>query len=143
MRELDNTDKRRNGRIEEDRVIVENYFGRVKTLWGMAERTYRLRDDMYHSYMKLCFAFTNFHISIMPLREDDGDVERSYYRRILYHHKKVAQKRKERQEKTRRRKKARRSMTQAATDTNTSMSDLDSSDLEDLCESEDDEDDDE
>ena len=31
-RELDATDKRRNGRIKNDRVMVENFFGRLKTL---------------------------------------------------------------------------------------------------------------
>ena len=84
MHELDKMDQQRNGCIEEDRVIVESYCGHVKTLWGMAEHTYCLCDYMYHSYMKLCFAFANFHLSIIPLCKDDGKVECNYYQPILY-----------------------------------------------------------
>ena len=109
----------------------------------MAERTYRLRDNMYDSYMKLCFAFANFHITIMPFREDDGNIERNYYQRIIQQYKEAVKKRKARQDKSRRREKARRTLTCATNESNGSVSDLDSSDMEGMDESKNDQQDNE
>ena len=38
--ELDGNDVIRNNKLEQDCVIVENYFGRMKQLWGQMEKTF-------------------------------------------------------------------------------------------------------
>ena len=82
-RDLDSDDKKKNNRIENDRVIVENFFGRMKTIWGTTEQTFRFRDDLYAPYFKLCVALTNYHIGILPLRKEDGIIESNYYKRMI------------------------------------------------------------
>ena len=81
-RNLDQDDKERNADLEQDRVIVENFFGRLKLLWGQMDEQYRLGPKMYKPIMFVAVALTNFHISLLPLRKDDGDVERNYNQRM-------------------------------------------------------------
>ncbi|KAF0692854.1 Aste57867_16100 [Aphanomyces stellatus] len=50
-------EERQNDCIATDRVIVENLFGRVKTLWGVCPEKYPL---------------TNLHVRFHPLRAEDG-----------------------------------------------------------------------
>ena len=81
--DLDSTNKKKNRRIEEDRVLVENYFGRTKLLWGMAKQTFQLKDDLYDPTMAICFALTNYHVSLLPLCNKDVMVEDNYNRRLI------------------------------------------------------------
>lgn len=123
-RDLDHDDLRKNDNIEHDRVIVENYFGRNKGLWGAAERRYRLEDDMYGKYMQFCFGLTNYHVSLLPLRADDGDVERNYYARLRDRYEVATAKRKAQQDKSRRRHKARRLVAMATANNDGDLSDI-------------------
>ncbi|RHZ28019.1 hypothetical protein DYB31_012287 [Aphanomyces astaci] len=67
-------DIRSNDRIASDRVIVENFFGRMKTLWAVCGETYRWSRDNYDVLFQTCMALTNVHIRLHPLRADDGEV---------------------------------------------------------------------
>ncbi|KAF0684580.1 Aste57867_23451 [Aphanomyces stellatus] len=60
-------EERQNDRIATDRVIVENLFGRVKTLWGVCSEKYPL---------------TNLHVRFHPLRAEDGKVNAQYINRL-------------------------------------------------------------
>ncbi|RHY82233.1 hypothetical protein DYB26_008986 [Aphanomyces astaci] len=62
-----------NDKIASDRVIVENFFGRLKTLWSVVGDTYTWKRENYDPYFQTCVAFTNLHIRFLPLREVDGD----------------------------------------------------------------------
>ena len=40
--------------------------------------SYKLRHDMYRPLSRFCYALTNFHISLFPLRREDGKFEKNY-----------------------------------------------------------------
>ncbi|RHX98719.1 hypothetical protein DYB25_013612, partial [Aphanomyces astaci] len=70
---LDAHDMDRNHDISSDRVVVENFFGRVCTLWKISLATYTWGEKNYNTIQRTTFALTNFHLSLMPLRaEDEG-----------------------------------------------------------------------
>lgn len=63
--------KESNIAISHDRIIVENYFGRMKSLWGLLSTKYRRDEDTYDTWMTLGVAMTNYSIHIRPLRAED------------------------------------------------------------------------
>ena len=73
---------KKNNKIENNRVIVENFFGRMKTIWGAAELTFCFQDKLYTLYFKMCVALTNYHIGILPLRKEDEVIKQNYYKRM-------------------------------------------------------------
>jgi hypothetical protein len=77
--ELTREDVERNVRVSSDRVIVENYFGRVCSLWKISRSTYRWSHNSYDVVTRITFALTNFHVSLMPLRAADGE----YYKQAV------------------------------------------------------------
>ena len=68
----------RNAKIKHDRVIVENYFGQMKKLWGYMDLQFRLDPKKYNAFFKFCVNLTNYHVSLMPLCCNDGAVKRNY-----------------------------------------------------------------
>ncbi|ETW06324.1 hypothetical protein H310_02608 [Aphanomyces invadans] len=76
---LELSEVERNKNISSDRVIVENFFGRVCMLWKVSYATFVWGHDMYSMIQRLTFALTNFHVSLLPLR--DGDA--AWYRSVL------------------------------------------------------------
>ena len=130
-RVLDHDDKRRNKKLEATRVIVENYFGRMKTLWGAMEQTYRLRDSMYGPYVRMCVGLTNYHISLMPLRKEDGVVEANYRQRLLDQWKRATRKRKAQQEHSRATTRARSNATAETMESDGDVGDIDGNNAED------------
>jgi hypothetical protein len=71
-----------NDRIAHDRVIVENFFGRMCTLWSICSDKYRWDERKYDTFFRLCVAMTNYHIRIMPLRQGDGVNHGNYTKRL-------------------------------------------------------------
>ncbi|RHY04543.1 hypothetical protein B5M09_013080 [Aphanomyces astaci] len=76
---LDPEDIVRNRRVSSDRVVVENFFGRVCSLWKVSYATFTWSTKFYDDIQRLTFALTNFHVSLLPLRETD----RHWYRSVL------------------------------------------------------------
>ncbi|RHY36801.1 hypothetical protein DYB34_013733, partial [Aphanomyces astaci] len=74
---LDAHDMDRNHDISSDRVVVENFFGRVCTLWKISLATYTWGEKNYNTIQRTTFAFTNFHLSLMPFRAEDKGFYRS------------------------------------------------------------------
>nr|CCA15438.1 AlNc14C11G1380 [Albugo laibachii Nc14] len=70
-------DTQRNIRVSSDRVLIENYFGRVTALWKVSRSIYIWSEAMYDSISRLTFALTNFHVSLMSLRASDGELYKS------------------------------------------------------------------
>jgi len=60
-----------NRNVSSDRIIVENYFGRLCSLWEICSRKYRWSEALYDPIFKLCVALTNYHIEKHPLRNED------------------------------------------------------------------------
>ncbi|RHY20761.1 hypothetical protein DYB32_009959 [Aphanomyces invadans] len=61
-----------NQRIATDRIIVENWFGRNYTLWGIVSDKYNWSNDLYDPIFRLCAGLTNYHIRFTPLRTEEA-----------------------------------------------------------------------
>lgn len=59
-------------KLESDRIIVENYFGRMHSLWNITTARYKWNEGFYDTIMAMCIALTNVHVDKLPLRADDG-----------------------------------------------------------------------
>lgn len=90
---LSPADMEANDNISSDRVIVENFFGRLKTLWSVTGSCYKWDRAIYDMLFECCVAFTNVHIGFNPLRPDDSNEYRRYMRRVKHIAKKAAEKR--------------------------------------------------
>ena len=76
---LDQDDILENKRIAKRRIIVENWFSRLKLLWGKMNQKLRNKKGSeihveYDMNWTFCAALTNFHISKHPLRENEPGV---------------------------------------------------------------------
>jgi hypothetical protein len=77
--ELTNEEIQRNKRVSSDRILVENYFGRMSKLWSIMSDTFRWSHDKYDMIATISCALTNYHTSLTPLIAQDG----SYYNLTL------------------------------------------------------------
>ena len=75
-RELSQEENNINNRIESDRIIVENFFGRAKGLFGIIATRFRgdKKNHLKH-IIPICMSLTNYHISIHPLRQEEEQRE--------------------------------------------------------------------
>ncbi|KAE9040674.1 hypothetical protein PR002_g4857 [Phytophthora rubi] len=76
--ELQNNDK-----IAHDRVIVENFFGRLKTLWGVCSHKWEWDDKSYNMFFRACVVLTNYSVRCCPLRREDGECFLRYEARLI------------------------------------------------------------
>lgn len=60
-----------NEKVSFDRIIVERWFGRLKTLWGIMFVPFQLKQSKYQKYYMICAALTNMHIMNHPLTAND------------------------------------------------------------------------
>ncbi|ETV66743.1 hypothetical protein H257_16836 [Aphanomyces astaci] len=77
------SDMEYNDNIATDRVIVENYFGRLKTLWAIVNESYKWKRENYDLYLETCVALTNCHIRFSPLRVDDSHERNRYLNALM------------------------------------------------------------
>ncbi|RQM27582.1 hypothetical protein B5M09_010406 [Aphanomyces astaci] len=75
----------RNANVLSDRVIVENFFGRVCLLRKISNSTFVWGTKLNDAIQPLAFALTNFHVFTMPLRQDDHH----QYRSVLARYKRM------------------------------------------------------
>lgn len=66
--DLNVSDERRNRAIGRVRIICENFYGRMKKLWGAAREKVRGDLSNYDNLNLICVSLTNFHIECNPLR---------------------------------------------------------------------------
>jgi len=94
---------RRNTTIGNERVMAENFYGRMTQLWGIIAKKYRWDHRLYDKVIGIAIALTNAHIDITPLRDD----EHEFYQSLLGEYAAVAHEQLEREklskEKSRRR----------------------------------------
>ena len=72
-------DRNRNTRVSSDRVVVENFFGRVCGMFGIFLSIYSWSSDELDTIVDVCFSIVNFYIRIHPLREQDV----GYYQKVI------------------------------------------------------------
>lgn len=71
-RELTAQEQQFNNNVESDRAIVENYFGRMKILFGIIANRYRGDRHLNLMYIiGICLSLTNFYNSIHPMRGNE------------------------------------------------------------------------
>lgn len=99
---VDDADK--NFKISSDRIIVENYFGRLCGLWTLFASQWRWSEDIYDDLFKIAVALTNCHIKSNPLRSDDG----KHYNQIRNRLETIATERAEKRRRTQQRYRERR-----------------------------------
>ncbi|RHY23469.1 hypothetical protein DYB32_009185 [Aphanomyces invadans] len=74
---------RRNDRIASVRVVVENWFGRMKCLRAVCSDIYRWSRKSYDVVFQTCAALTNVHVRFHPLRAEDGDAHAQNVNRLM------------------------------------------------------------
>lgn len=58
---------------DKSRIIVENWFGRYKSLWAVMGTKFRLDLSSYKSFWFFCASITNFQIKLHPLRNPGAE----------------------------------------------------------------------
>ncbi len=66
-----------------DRVLVENFYGRVMNLWGMMRKTYTYEHKHYDAMVAVVFCLTNYDIMKKPLRAEDGVFFREFVKQFV------------------------------------------------------------
>ncbi len=118
-------DEHWNASVASDRIIVENFFGRLTKLWGIISTKYRWMEEGYDDIFRLCVALTNFHVSFHPLRDDEDAGHYTRYKNRNYIiGERIANKRKAIQKKyrERRRRRIRLEIGQASSSSDSSIS---------------------
>jgi len=87
-------EKELNRLIASNRIIIENFYGRLKTLWKILFEQYRNEHNIYDLIFDTCVALTNFNISINPLRDEESLT----YRIILREYTREEERKKSRQQ---------------------------------------------
>ena len=77
--ELSEDDIQYNKSIAQRRIIVNNSFARLKTLWAKMSQKFETKKEPnflnnYENYWTFCPALTNYHISKHPLRKFENGV---------------------------------------------------------------------
>ena len=62
-----------NRKVSSARIIVENYFGRLCSLWSLLSSKWRWSHSLYDEFFTIALALTNVHIKNKPLRHEDGE----------------------------------------------------------------------
>ncbi|MCR9067152.1 MAG: transposase family protein, partial [Cytophagales bacterium] len=103
-RNLSSEERQRNRNLAETRVKTENFYGRLKKLWGVCSGTYRGDHEYYDDTIAICFALTNYHISLRPLDAADA----TFYKHTLAAYIQEGKERKQKEDEWRRRYRIRR-----------------------------------
>lgn len=61
-----------NDKIAHDGVNMENYFGKLCTLWTVISSKYRREEQIYDAVITSCVSLSNEHIKRHPLCEMEG-----------------------------------------------------------------------
>lgn len=74
--------QRSNQCIMHDRIVDENYFGRLCKFWTIMSAKYRWREKNYGKVVRICIALMNDHVHPHPHRAGEGDSYGNYLLRI-------------------------------------------------------------
>ena len=59
-------------KIGTDRVIIENFYGRMKLTWGLIRNKYKGSHADYDAIFEIAYGLTNILLKYSPLRAEDG-----------------------------------------------------------------------
>jgi len=77
-------DENWNATVASDRIIVDNFFGRLTKLWAVISTKFRWTEEGYDDIFRLCVALTNFHVSFHPLCDDEDAAHYNLYKNRNY-----------------------------------------------------------
>ena len=69
--EMSDEHKEFNRLLSSDRMIVENYFGRMKVIFGSVHAKFRCKIQFLKNLVPILISVTNYHIQLHPLRRED------------------------------------------------------------------------
>ena len=96
-----------NKKLSSDRILVENYFGRMGQLWSVLSRKFVWSEKLFDLLFAIGVAATNYHVTIHKLRDDDSEWYNRYKNRLLHVGVMTKRKRAESQAKYRKKRKVR------------------------------------
>jgi len=76
-----------NAKIARDRVIVENFYGRMKRCFAITANIFRTDHNDYNGILKICCALTNYLLQLKPLRASEGvfySKTMAFYLKVFY-----------------------------------------------------------
>ena len=73
MGELSREDEETNSKLHSDRVLVENFFGRLKTVLGILASPYRRASNSLEDVVITCICLLNLKLKSQPLRNNLTD----------------------------------------------------------------------
>jgi hypothetical protein len=72
-KQLSEDQKGENRRLPRDRTLVENFFGRCKSVFGICHGVYREEFKQLDRVIRLTIALTNWYLCRHPLRRPDEE----------------------------------------------------------------------
>lgn len=75
--DITNEEKEFNQKLSRDRIIVENFFGRMKMVFGLMHGVYKGELLLLNDLIPIIVCLTNFHISRRPLRRSNVEIHNS------------------------------------------------------------------
>lgn len=60
-----------NSHVATNRVVCENFYGRMVSLFRVISGTYRHSHARINTIFRICVALTNFHVAQHPLRDEE------------------------------------------------------------------------
>lgn len=76
-RDLTSQENEYNHDVESDRVIVENFFGRMRVKCGILASKFRSDRDILPNVARICVVLTNLHTRDQPLRANETQTQNS------------------------------------------------------------------
>ena len=73
-----------NRQVSSDRIIIENYFGRLSSLWAFFSVKWRRSLNFYEDFFQVPAALTDFNITSHPLRARNGDKYVQFRNRLVH-----------------------------------------------------------
>lgn len=78
------SDEMFNRKVSSDRIIVENYFGRLCGLWTLFSSKWRWNEGLYDDFFRAAIGLTNLHIKSNPLRQEDVEKLAQFRNRLAH-----------------------------------------------------------
>lgn len=82
-------------KLSNERVLIENWYGRMLNLWGIMRKTYTYEHERYDTLFSVLASLTNYSVLKSPMRNDEGVYYRQMVRQFIEEGKKRQEKRKQ------------------------------------------------
>ena len=72
-----------NKKLGADRVLIENFYGRLKLCWGLIRNKFKGSHVNYDTLFEIACGLTNVLLKYSPLRAEDGEYYRALENEII------------------------------------------------------------